>query len=312
MDEYDFIIVGSGVTGLAAGMYSARLGLKTLILGATQGSELSIGGVITTTNNVENYPGFAKLTGTELAKKIEDHAREYELLEIKEEKVEEVNEKAGKFIVKTAKEKCVGKTVLFAMGTKWRKLEIPGGKEFENKGVVYCALCDAPLFKNKVVAVIGGGDTAAKDALVVAEHAKKVYMIVRKDKLRAEPINIERVEKNEKIEIIFETNVLEVKGGDVVKSIVLDKEYSGKTELEISGVFVAIGHVILSDIAKSIGVELNKKNEIVIDHKTSETNVKGIYAAGDVADKPFKQAITGVAEGCTAAYSAFEYIRKGQ
>jgi len=312
MDEYDFIIVGSGVTGLAAGMYSARLGLKTLILGATQGSELSIGGVITTTNNVENYPGFAKLTGTELAKKIEDHAREYELLEIKEEKVEEVNEKAGKFIVKTAKEKYVGKTVLFAMGTKWRKLEIPGGKEFENKGVVYCALCDAPLFKNKVVAVIGGGDTAAKDALVVAEHAKKVYMIVRKDKLRAEPINIERVEKNGKIEIIFETNVLEVKGGDVVKSIVLDKEYSGKTELEISGVFVAIGHVILSDIAKSIGVELNKKNEIVIDHKTSETNVKGIYAAGDVADKPFKQAITGVAEGCTAAYSAFEYIRKGQ
>ena len=312
MDEYDFIIVGSGVTGLAAGMYSARLGLKTLILGATQGSELSIGGVITTTNNVENYPGFAKLTGTELAKKIEDHAREYELLEIKEEKVEEVNEKAGKFIVKTAKEKYVGKTVLFAMGTKWRKLEIPGGKEFENKGVVYCALCDAPLFKNKVVAVIGGGDTAAKDALVVAEHAKKVYMIVRKDKLRAEPINIERVEKNGKIEIIFETNVLEVKGGDVVKSIVLDKEYSGKTELEISGVFVSIGHVILSDIAKSIGVELNKKNEIVIDHKTSETNVKGIYAAGDVADKPFKQAITGVAEGCTAAYSAFEYIRKGQ
>ncbi|MCA9485736.1 MAG: FAD-dependent oxidoreductase [Nanoarchaeota archaeon] len=308
-EEYDFIVVGAGVTGLSAGMYGARLGLKTLVLGATHGSELSVGGVITTTNIVENYPGFVKLTGSELAEKIEEHARSYDLVTIKEEKVESINKG---FIVKTNKGEYSGKTVLFATGTKWKKLpeSVKGSREFENKGVAYCALCDSPLFKGKIVGVVGGSDTAAKDALVLAEHAEKVYIIYRKEKIRAEPVNMKRVENNKKIEVINNANVLEVKGKDFVESVLLDRDFNGSKELELNGLFIAIGHEVLSELAKPLGVKLNEKNEIIIDHKTSETNVPGVFAAGDVADKPFKQAITGVAEGCTAAWSAYEYINR--
>ena len=307
MKNYDFLIIGAGVAGLSAAMYGARLGLKTLCLGAMHGSELPIGGVITTTNIVENYPGFIRLSGPELAEEIRKHAASYELVTILEEKVEDVEKKEKEFLVKTDKNEYRAKTILFAMGTKWKQLEVKGSKEFENRGVVYCALCDAPLFRNKTVCVVGGSDSAAKDALVAAEHAKKVYIIYRGEKIRAEPVNLKRVEANSKIEIVNKANIIEIKGGKSVERVVLDREYNGSRELPLQGVFVAIGHIVLSDLAKPLGVILNAKSEIVIDHKTSETNVPGVFAAGDVADKPFKQAITGVAEGCTAAYSAFEY-----
>jgi thioredoxin reductase (NADPH) len=309
-EKYDFLIIGAGVTGLAAAMYGARLGLKTLCLGTSHGTEMPLGGVITTTNIVENYPGFIKLTGEELAENIKKHAQSYELAKIVEEKVEKIEKKDDIFLVKTNNNEYETKTILFATGTKWRKLDVPGSKEFENRGVAYCALCDGPLYRNKITAIIGGSDSAAKDALVLAEHAKKVYIIYRKEKIRAEPVNMKRIESNKKIEIINNTNVVEVKGDKSVKSVILDKEYYGSKELALDGVFVAIGHIPLTDLAKELGVKINQKGEIIIDHKTSETNIAGIYAAGDVADKPFKQAITGVAEGCTAAYSAFEYISK--
>ena len=311
-EEYDFIILGAGVSGLSAGMYGARLGLKTLVLGASYGSELPIGGVITTTNIVENYPGFIRLTGTELSEHIEKHAREYELVTIKKERVERVEKKRDKFEVKTNKTIYLGKTVLFATGTKWRKLDVPGSNEFENKGVAYCAICDAVLYKNKTVAVVGGSDSAVKDALLLAEHAKKVYIVYRGDQIHPEPINMKRVEANKKIEVINKTNILEIKGNKNVEKVILDKEFKGSKEINLDGVFIAIGHIALSDLAKNLGIKLNSEGEIIINHKTSETNVQGIYAAGDVADKPFKQAITGVAEGCTAAYSAYEHITKSR
>jgi len=308
MVEYDLIILGAGGTGLAAAMYGARLGLKTLVLGHANGSELPIGGVITTTNLVENYPGFIKTTGMELAKKIEEHARSYELVTIKKEKAINVLKYEKGFNVKTEKSEYFGKTILFATGTKWKKLEVPGSKEFENKGVNYCALCDGPLFKDKIVAVIGGSDSAAKDALVLSEHAKKVYIIYRGKQIHPEPINLKRIEDNPKIEIINNTNVTEVSGDKLLSSVILDKEYNGNKELRLEGLFVAIGHLFLSELAKPLGVKLNEKGEIMINHKTSETNILGIYAAGDVTDKQFKQLITGVADGCTAAYSAYEYL----
>ncbi len=308
--EFDFVIIGAGGTGLAAGMYAARLGLKTLVLGYSHGSEMPIGGVITTTNIVENYPGFIRLTGTELADKIKEHAQSYELVTIKEEKAISIKKEKNLFKIKTDQSEYIGKAVLLATGTKWKKLEVPGAKEFENKGVAYCALCDAPLFKNKTVGVIGGSDSAAKDALLLAEHAKKVYIIYRGEKIHPEEINMERIKSNNKIEIINNTNLIEVKGRDFVESVLLDKPFKGSRELKLDGVFVAIGHIFLSELAKLLGVKLNAKGEIIIDHKTSETNVLGVYAAGDVADKTFKQAITGVAEGCTAAYSAYEHITK--
>jgi len=309
MENYDIIIIGAGGTGLAAAMYAARLGQKTLVFGKNNGSELPIGGVITTTNIVENYPGFIKLTGTELAKKIEDHARSYDLVTIKEEPVTKVVKKGEKnFEVTGEQEKYNAKAVIFATGTKWRKLDVPGSKEFENKGVNYCALCDGPLFKGKTVALIGGSDSAAKDALVLAEHCEKVYIVYRGEKIHPEPINLKRVEDNKKIEVINNTNVIEVKGSQVVEEVILDKPYKNSKNLKVSGVFVAIGHIVLSDLAKKMGVKTNKAGEVITD-KLSQTNLKGVFAAGDVSDGAFKQLITGVAEGCTASFAAYEYIK---
>lgn len=310
MKQYDFLVLGAGGTGLAAAMYAARLGLKTLVLGATYGSELPIGGVITTTNLVENYPGFKKISGHELAKKLEEHARSYELVTIKEEKVTEVKKQENCFIIKTNKAEYQTKTLLFATGTKLKKLDIPGAKEFENKGISYCALCDGILYKNKTVAVVGGSDSAIKDALLLAEHAKKVYIIYRGEKIHPEPINMKKIEKSKNIEVINSTNITEISGDKNVKGVILDKPYKESNELKLDGLFIAIGHEVLSDLAKPLGVKLNEKDEIVINHKTSETNIPGVYAAGDVSDKHFKQLITGVADGCTAAYSAYEYITK--
>ena len=310
MEEYDFIIIGAGGTGLAAAMYGARLGLKNLCLGYSHGTELPVGGVITTTNVVENYAGFIRLTGTELADKIRDHAKSYDLVTVKEEKVEEIKKLNKKFSIKTNKSNYEAKAVLFATGTKWRKLDVPGSKEFENKGISYCALCDGPIFKNKVVGVVGGADWAAKDALLLSEHAKKVYMIYRGEQIHPEPINLERIKKNKKIEVINNTNVTEIKGSNLLEEVTFDNPYKGKKNLKLDGLFIAIGHLFLSELAKPLGVKFSKKGEIMINHQTSETNVPGVFAAGDVADKPFKQLITGVAEGCTAAYSAYLYINQ--
>jgi thioredoxin reductase (NADPH) len=311
MSEYDFLVLGAGGTGLAAAMYAARLGLKTLVLGASHGSELPIGGVITTTDIVENYPGFAKISGMELTKKIEEQARSYKLVTIKEEKALNVKKSGNQFYVKTEKGTYNAKTILFATGTKWRKLDIPGSKEFERKGVNYCALCDGPLFRNKVIAVVGGSDSAVKEALVLSRYAKKVFLIARHD-IHPETINLERLKHDKKIEVLKNTNIKEIRGDEVVKSILLDKPYKGKKEMKIEGIFVAIGHIPLSDLAKPMGIKLNESGEIKINDETTETNIKGIFAAGDVTDKKFKQLITGVSDGCTAAYYAYEYITKNK
>lgn len=310
MEKYDLIVLGGGGSGLAGAMYAARLNLKVLVLGFTSGTELPIGGVITTTHIVENYPGFKSISGPGLAKQIEEHTRNYDEVTIKTEKAESVEKSGKKFIVKTEKGNYEGKTILFATGTRWRKLpeEVKGSREFENRGISYCALCDGPLYKNKVLAVIGGSDSAAKDALLLSEHAKKIYIIYRGEEIHPEPINMERIKQNKKIEIINNTNIVEVKGSDMMESVILDKPYNGSKELKLDGVFVAIGHIALSDLAKPLGVKLNKKGEIIINHLNSKTNVPGVLAAGDVTDKHFKQLITGVADACTAAHSAYEYI----
>jgi thioredoxin reductase (NADPH) len=311
MPKYDFLILGAGGTGLASAMYAARLGLKTLVLGSSHGTELPVGGVITTTDIVENFPGFKKISGIELTKRLEEQARSYKLVTIKEERVLELKKNKNYFFVKSNKGSYNTKAILFATGTKWRKLEIPGSREFENKGVSYCALCDGPLFKNKIVSVIGGSDSAVKEAILLSEYAKKVYIIAR-NRIHPEIINLERLKHNRKIEVIENTNVKEIKGKEVVKSILLDKFYKGKKEMKVDGIFVSIGHIPLSDLAENLKVKLNKEGEIKINHETTETNIKGIFAAGDVTDKKFKQLITGVADGCAAAYYAYEYITKNK
>jgi thioredoxin reductase (NADPH) len=312
IEMYDTLIIGAGVTGLSAAMYAGRLNLKTVVLGATSSSELPIGGAITLTDTVENYPGFKSLTGQELAEKLEEHAKDYDI-EIKEEKVTDVKreEKMNCFIVKTEKAKYHAKTIIFATGAKWRELSMKGAEEFKSKGVHYCALCDAALYKDKIVTIVGGSDTAAKEALVLAQSAKKVYIIYRGEKIRPEPVNAKLIEKNKKIEVITNTNIIEILGDKFVNKVILDKEYSESKELALNGVFGAIGHIPLSDLAAKLGVKINKKKEIMIDRE-SKTNVKGVFAAGDVVDSSFKQAITGVAEGVVAAHSTFTYVNENE
>ena len=312
MQTYDLIIIGAGVTGLASAMYSGRLNLKTLVIGTNSANELPIGGVITLTEVVENYPGFIRLTGPELAENIRKHALDYkDNIKIKEDLVIDIKKNGNCFTIVTKSSKSyLSKTVLFATGTKWRKLPMKGALEYESKGVHYCALCDSGIFKNKIVAVIGGSDSAAKEALLLSEYAKKVYIIYRGNDIRPEPINEERIKKNKKITVITKTNVLEIKGKQFVTGVILDKKFQGKNILKLNGVFGAIGSDPLSELAKKLDVKINARNEIIINHKTSETNIKGIYAAGDVADKEFKQAITGVAEGVTATYFAYKYINE--
>ena len=302
---YDTIIIGAGCAGLGAAMYAGRLNMKTLMIGD------NIGGTIALTDVVENYPGFIRLTGQELADNLRKHAEDYNI-EKAEEKVIKIRLEHGCFFVETNEDKTYeSKTIIFATGTEWRKLNIPGEAEFANKGVHYCALCDGAIYPGKIVAVVGGGDSAAKEALLMSQYANKVYSLVRGEKLRGEPINNDRVAKNPKIEVVTKVNVKEIIGNKVVKGVVLDKPVTGSTTLNLDAVFVAIGHIALSKLAKDIGVKTNEKGEIII-NRESKTNVPGFFAAGDVCDTVFKQAITGVSEGVTAVYSAYTYVNENE
>ncbi len=300
---YDLVVIGSGVTGYGAAMYAARLDLSCAVVGDVDG------GTITLTDDVANYPGFKQLTGQELANNIKAHAEAYPVL-IETGTVTDVfRDDQGFFYVVTDKKTFLAKTILFATGMKERELEVPGHDELRNKGVSYCALCDAPLFKDKVVAVIGGSDSAAKEALLLAKYCAKVFIIYRRQKIRAEPINERRIEKESKIEIITETNVTEILGSERVTAVRLDKSHNGSDMLSLDGIFIAIGGIPYSTLAQKMGVELNEKGEIKID-RSSRTNLEGVFAAGDVVDSEFKQAITGVAEGVHAAYQAYKYVNE--
>lgn len=298
---YDVIIIGAGISALGAAIYCGRFQLKTLVIGE------KLGGTIILTDDISNYPGFKKITGMDLFDKIKEHTKDYNI-EILEKKVWKVEKHPACFHVSTREKIYKTKTIIFATGTEWRKLNIPGEKEFTNKGVHYCALCDGAVYKDKIMGVVGGSDSAAKEALLLSEYGKKVYIIYRKEKIRAEPINLKRVEQNKKIEIINNTNIKEIKGDKFVNSVILDNPYKGSKELKLDALFIEIGHIPISELVKQIGVKTNQKGEIITNKETSATNIKGVYACGDVADNKFKQAITGVAEGVIAAYNVYQYI----
>ncbi|MBI2675162.1 MAG: FAD-dependent oxidoreductase [Candidatus Aenigmarchaeota archaeon] len=305
---YDIAIIGGGVVGFAGAMYAGRLGMKTLVL-----SEMT-GGTIILTDVVENYPGFKRLTGQELADNIQEHAMDYGANLVEEKAIKIVKCSESCYSIFTESQSFHAKTILFATGAKHRELGIPGEKEFANKGVHSCALCDGPIYKEKTVAVVGGSDSAAKEALVLAKWAKKVYIVYRGEKIRAEPVNMRRVEQKiseGKIEIINNTNVNEIHGAGRVEYVILDREYSGSKKFMIDAVFVEIGMIPNSQLAQSLGIATNSKMEIVINRK-AEANLPGIFAAGDVADMEFKQAITGVGEAVAAVYSAYRYVNENE
>jgi thioredoxin-disulfide reductase len=302
---YDLVVIGSGVTGYSAAMYAARLDLTVAVIGNVEG------GTITLTDDVANYPGYIQLTGQQLADKIKEHALDYPVSVESGTVTDVFRAKQNFFYVVTENKTYLAKTVLFATGMKDRELEVPGHDELRNKGVSYCALCDAPLYKDKVVGVVGGSDSAIKEALLLAKYCPKVYIIYRGKKIRPEPVNARRVEREPKIEVIAETNVTEVLGTDRVTGVNLDNPHNGSDALSLDGIFIAIGGIPYSELAKKLGVTLNEKGEIVID-RSSRTNIEGVYAAGDVVDSEFKQAITGVAEGVQAAYQAYKYVNENE
>lgn len=306
MQTYDIIIVGAGCAGLAAGMYAGRMQLKTLIFG-----DPIVGGTITTTDVVENYPGFNKITGLELAEKLREHALNYkEFIEIKNGRVEKISGAGSCFKVSAGGISYTAKTIIFATGMKERHLNVPGEAQFFTRGIFTCALCDGALFKGKNIAVVGGSDSAAKEALLLTQWAKKVFMIYRGNKIHPEPVNLARIEQKiqeGKMEIIYKTNILEFVGEKFLKSVIFDNPYKGSKEFPIDAVFLSVGAVPISEIAAALKVKLNDKKEIII-NRQSETNVPGFFAAGDVVDTRFKQAITGVGEAVAAVYSAYTYI----
>ncbi len=295
---YDVVILGGGPTAIGAAIYAARFALDLLVIGKTYG------GLIASTHLVENYPGITSTSGTGLMEMFREHMNSLNISYIMDE-ITSIDREGDHFVLKSFFMLFKARTVIVATGSERKKLNIPGEEEFTGKGVSYCATCDGVFFKDKTLAVIGGSDSAAKEALFLSQHAKKVYIIYRGKKIRAEPINQKRVEENEKIEVITKTQITKIKGDTSVNAIIFE---NGK-EFKVNGVFIEIGSLPKSQLVEQLEVKLNNKKEIIINRK-SETNIPGIYAAGDVADAPFKQAITGVAEGVVAAYSVFDYLKE--
>lgn len=298
-DLYDLIIIGSGTTGMAAAIYAGRFDMKTLVIGDRPG------GTITLTHLVENYPGFTSLSGLELAQHFENHVKNVGV-PIEQNQVIDIRQKNPNscFDVITENNKTYHtKSVLLATGTIHRKLGIPGEEKLTNKGVSYCATCDGPLFRGKELIMVGGGDSAVKESLLLAKYGKKVTIVYRGEKLRPEPINQKRMEATPNIEVITKSNLVEIIGEDFVEKVILD---TGQ-EIACQGVFIEIGRNALTDLAQKLGVAVNEKGEVII-NKASETNVPGFFSAGDCTNTDWKQAVIGVAEGCMAAYSSYQYI----
>ena len=295
---YDLIVLGGGPTAISCGIYAARFAMDVLIIGKT------FGGLIATTHVVENYPGVTSISGQGLMEMFKEHMNSLNIPYISDE-IRTIEKIHDHFELHSFFQKFEAYSICIATGSERKKLGVPGEKNYAGKGVSYCATCDGPFYVDKVVCVIGGSDSAAKEALFLAQNVKKVYIIYRGKEIRAEPINKKRVYENDRIEIIYETNIVEIKGDTTVSSVIFD---NGK-EFKVDGVFIEIGSIPNSDLAKRVGVKTNEKGEIIISRK-SETNIPGIFAAGDVADAPFKQAITGVSEGVIAAYSAFDYVKE--
>lgn len=293
---YDVSVIGGGAAGISAAIYSARYKLNTLLISK------DIGGLTLIAHLVENYPGFKSITGPELMNKFEEHLKSYNVT-IKKEEVYSIK-KNKNFIIETENNKYEAKTIILALGTIRKKLNLLNEDKFFGRGLSYCHTCDAPLFFNKTVAVVGAGDSALSASLLLTEYAKKIYLINKKNKFEAEPLILEKLKNNKKIEIIFNINLRELKGDKFLKSIILDN----KKELKVDGLFIEIGYVPSQLLIKELKLKIDKNNYIIVNEK-KETNVKGIYAVGDITNTPLRQIVTAAADGAIAATSAYNYLK---
>ncbi len=301
---YDLIIIGGGPAGVTAGIYADRQKLDTLLITKDFGGQITGKAVA-----IENYPGFEKISGPDLIRKFEKHLKSLEI-DIKTEKVMKIEKSKEKFVVSTKDNKYEACTVIIASGADPRPLEVPGEKEFIGKGVSYCAICDGPLFKDKEVVVIGGGNSAFEAAIFLSNYVKKIYILEYGPEVKADKESQELVEKTGKVEIITNAAAKEIKGENFVKAIVYEDPKTKKEEiLEVEGIFVEIGTQPVTSFAKGL-VDFNEIDEIKVEFETCQTKTPGLYAVGDANVGKYKQIVTACGEGAKAALAAYEYIKK--
>ncbi len=304
---HDLIIIGGGPAGVAAGVYAARKQLKTLLI------TKNFGGQSISSLGIENWIGEIKISGFELAQKLENHlvssAGKFVYIKKGENVTKIIKNKDG-FIVHTNSESFQTKTILITSGSERRKLiGVKNADKFEHKGLTYCATCDGPLFKDQVVAVIGGGNSAIESAMQLLAYTKKVYLIHRKDNFRADPITVNAIKNNSKLEIIFDSEVKEIIGDKMVNGVVLKNIKTDKESvIDVSGIFAEIGSEPGTDFIGDI-VELTPEKTIKIDPWTGKTSTEGIWAAGDVTNIKYHQNNIAAGNAITAIEDIYTYIK---
>jgi len=300
--EFDTVILGGGPAGFSAGLYAARGAVSTAIIDISM-----LGGQPSNYLELENYPGFSKIGGYDLMEKFEEHADMFGVQKFPMQEIEAVDLVSNPKIIKTKEAEFKAKTVIIATGAKPMKLGVPGEKEFVGRGVSYCAVCDAAFYKDKVVAVVGGGNSAVEEAMYLTKFASKVYLIHRRDELRADKIIQERAFKNEKLEIVWDSVVCEIKGDNLVDTIILKNVKTETTnELSVNGIFPYIG--ITPNVEHINGQIAQDKGGFILTDETMKTSIDGVYAIGDVRKTPLRQVITAAADGAVGAVYAVKYI----
>ncbi|MAG50853.1 hypothetical protein CL621_04425 [archaeon] len=308
MKAYELIIIGAGPAGITAAIYAARRKLNFLLISK------DIGGQTLLSAEVKNYTGYHFIKGTDLVKKFEEHLRDYKIKVKIKERVKNIRKIGKNFEIITSKSKYQTRAVIVASGKKPRKLKVPGEDEFHNKGLTYCATCDAPLFDQKIVAVIGGANSALESTLASIPYAKKIYIITINSKLYGDKVLQDKILKNKKVEVLYKAKTTEVLGKKFVTGLKLEQNKKERT-LNVEGIFVEIGLIPGCNFAEII--RKNKWGEIMIKRSTKTmaenlTNISGIFAAGDVTDIPAKQIIVAAGEGSKAALACFDYLGKQQ
>jgi len=297
--RYDLIIIGTGPAGLTSAIYASRYKLNFIVLGKT------LGGMTGKAHEIVNFPSYEKITGVELIQKIEKQAKSLGV-EIKAEEVLEIKTN-NEFKIKTNKDIYQAKKIILATGTTKGKLNLANEDNLIGHGISYCATCDAGFFRNKTVGIYGGGNSALNAALLLSKFAKKVYIIYRRDKFsKGEPILTEQINKNKKISKIFNSEIIKLGGKDSLKEIVII-ENGKKRGLNMDGLFVEIGNIPDDRLAKQLNLKLD--GDYIEVNKKQETNIKGVFAAGDITNNPLKQIITSCAEGAIAADSAYQELK---
>jgi thioredoxin reductase (NADPH) len=305
MENWDIIIIGAGSAGLAAGIYAVRSGLKTLIL-----DEKLAGGTISDAPTVVNYPGFAEISGGELAEKMTSHCRKLGATIHDLEPVTELELMGEKKIVKTSRATYEAKAVIFSTGSHYREIGVKGEKEFRGKGVSYCGVCDGPFFKGKKVLTVGGGNSACITTLYLSGIASQVTVTHRRQAFRAEESLVTDIASKGNVNILWNTEIQEIKGDRQVKAVILKNNLTQQiTELPVDAVFVQVGEAPNSQIAKASGIEIDEHGYIKVDMR-QQASIPGVFAAGDVTDQPVKQVGTAVGQGITAALEAYSFIRR--